>query len=42
VFLTYLDKVLCPALQPGKTAVMDNLNVHRASAVRERIEAHNC
>ena len=39
VFLTYLDKVLCPSLQPGKTVVMDNLNVHRATAVRERIEA---
>jgi transposase len=42
VFLTYLDKVLCPSLQPGKTVVMDNLNVHRATAVRERIEAREC
>jgi transposase len=42
VFLTYLDEVLCPALQPGKTVVMDNLNVHRAAAVRERIEAREC
>jgi hypothetical protein len=25
VFLTYLDEVLCPALQPGQTVVMDNL-----------------
>jgi transposase len=39
VFLTYLDEVLCPALQPGRTVVMDNLNVHRAAAVRQRIEA---
>jgi transposase len=42
VFLTYLDKVLCPSLQPGKTVVMDNLNVHRAAAVRDRIEAREC
>jgi transposase len=42
VFLTYLDKVLCPTLQPGRTVVMDNLNVHRAAAVRQRIEARQC
>jgi transposase len=42
VFLTYLDEVLCPALQPGRTVVMDNLNVHRAAAVRQRIEARQC
>jgi transposase len=42
VFLTYLDEVLCPTLQPGRTVVMDNLNVHRATAVRDRIEARQC
>jgi transposase len=42
VFLTYLDKVLCPSLHAGQTVVMDNLNVHRATAVRERIEAREC
>ena len=42
VFLTYLDKVLCPRLHVGRTVVMDNLNVHRATAVRERIEAREC
>jgi transposase len=42
VFLTYLDRVLCPALRPGQTVVMDNLNVHKAAAVRERIEACGC
>ena len=25
VFLTYLDRVLCPALRPGQTVVLDNL-----------------
>ena len=42
VFLTYLDQVLCPTLHAGQTVVMDNLNVHRAAAVRERIEARDC
>jgi hypothetical protein len=42
VFLTYRDKVPCPALQPGRPVVMDNLNVHRAAAVRQRIEARQC
>jgi transposase len=42
VFLIYLDKVLCPSLHSGQTVVMDNLNVHRAAAVRQRIEAREC
>ena len=42
VFLTYLDRVLCPRLHAGQIVVMDNLNVHRAAAVRERIEARAC
>ena len=41
-FLLYLDKFLCPALRPGKTVLMDNLRVHKAEAVRERIEARSC
>ena len=42
VFLPYLDEVLCPTLHAGQTVVMDNLNVHRAAAVRQRIEARQC
>jgi transposase len=42
VFLTYLERVLCPALHPGQVVVMDNLNVHKAAAVRQRIEACGC
>jgi transposase len=42
VFLTYLDEVLCPSLHAGQTVVMDNLNVHRAAVVRQRIEAREC
>jgi transposase len=41
-FLTYLDQVLCPALRPGQVVVMDNLQVHKAEAVRQRIEACGC
>jgi transposase len=39
VFLTFLDQVLCPKLQPGQIVVMDNLSAHKAPAVREKIEA---
>jgi transposase len=41
-FLTYLDELLGPTLQPGQTVLMDNLRVHKAEAVRERIEARGC
>jgi transposase len=41
-FLTYLDAVLCPALRPGQVVLMDNLQVHKAEAVRQRIEACGC
>jgi transposase len=41
-FLTYLDAVLGPALRPGQVVVMDNLQVHKAQAVRERLEARGC
>lgn len=42
VFLTYLDEVLCPALRPGQVVILDNLSVHKAAAVAERIEAVGC
>jgi transposase len=41
-FLLYLDGLLCPALRPGQTVLMDNLQVHKAQAVRQRIEACGC
>jgi transposase len=41
-FLTYLDEVLCPALRPGQVLLMDNLQVHKAGAVHQRIEACGC
>ncbi len=42
VFLTYLDRVLCPALRSGQVVIMDNLSVHKNEAVRQRIEACGC
>lgn len=38
IFLTFLEQVLCPALQPGDVVVMDNLSSHKVDGVRERIE----
>ena len=42
VFLTYLDRVLCPVLRPGQVVIMDNLSVHKNEAVREKVEAAGC
>lgn len=39
IFLAYLDRVLCPVLQPGDVVVMDNLSSHKVPGVRQRIEA---
>lgn len=38
-FQTYVDKVLVPVLQPGDVVVMDNLKVHKHSAVVAAIES---
>ena len=42
VFLTYLDRVLCPSLRRGQTVVLDNLSVHKNQAVAERVQARGC
>ena len=34
VFLTYLDRVLCPVLRAGQAVIMDNLSFHKNEAVR--------
>jgi len=39
IFLTFLDEVLCPALQPGDVVIMDNLSSHKVDGVRQRIHA---
>jgi transposase len=38
IFLTYLDEVLCPQLQPGDVVVMDNLSSHKVDGVCQRIQ----
>jgi len=39
IFLTYVDRVLCPALRPGDIVVMDNLSSHKVQGVRALIQA---
>jgi transposase len=39
VFLSYLERFLCPVLRPGQVVLMDNLRVHKNRAVVEKIEA---
>lgn len=39
VFRTYVSQLLAPQLRPGDIVVMDNLSPHKASGVREAIEA---
>jgi transposase len=38
-FLTYVERVLVPELEPGDTVIIDNLPPHRLQAVRRLIEA---
>lgn len=38
-FLTYAEKVLCPALNKGDIVVMDNLSVHKSPEFAEQVEA---
>ena len=39
IFLTYLERVLGPQLQPGDVVVMDNLAAHKVAGVRQQIES---
>jgi len=38
VFAAYLDQVLGPTLRPGDAVVLDNLPVHKAAGLAERVE----
>ena len=38
-FLTYIEQVLVPTLQPGDIVVMDNLGSHKGKAVRRALRA---
>ena len=39
VFLTYVQRVLCPTLRPGDIVIMDNLGAHKSAATLALIEA---
>ncbi len=41
-FLVYVEQVLCPTLRPGQIVWMDNLSVHKAPEIAERIAAAGC
>lgn len=38
-FRAYVEQVLAPTLTPGDVVIMDNLPAHKASGIRETIEA---
>lgn len=39
LFLTYLEKVLAPELQPGDLVICDNLSSHKVSGVKQAVES---
>lgn len=39
LFVAYVEQVLVPTLKPGDIVIMDNLRVHKITAVRQAIEA---
>lgn len=41
-FEVFCEHVLCPALRPGQTILLDNLSVHKGQRVRELIETAGC
>ena len=38
-FRTYVIDILVPALRPGDTVILDNLNAHKVAGVRDAIQA---
>lgn len=41
-FLTYLEQVLLPTLEPGQIVVMDNFTIHHNTHVKTLIESKGC
>ncbi len=41
-FLSYIEHVLAPTLEPGQVIIMDNFTIHHNGRVKELIEARNC
>jgi transposase len=42
VFKAYVDDVLVPTLRPGQIVIMDNVNFHKVSGVKDAIAAVGC
>jgi transposase len=41
-FQAFCEHILCPALRPGQTVILDNLAVHKGQRVRDLVEAAGC
>jgi transposase len=41
-FLTYLEQVLLPTLEPGQIVIMDNFTIHHNAHVQTLIESKGC
>jgi transposase len=41
-FETYIEKILCPVLQPGKIIIMDNAKFHKSEKTKKLIENAGC
>lgn len=39
MFLAWVEQFLCPTLQPGDIAILDNLSSHKVEGVQEAIAA---
>lgn len=38
IFLTFIERCLCPVLRTGQVVIMDNVSFHQVSGVKEAIE----
>ncbi|MGZ3640488.1 MAG: IS630 family transposase [Ktedonobacterales bacterium] len=41
-FAWYITEQLAPMLRPGQVVVLENLSVHKATSIRQAIEARHC
>jgi hypothetical protein len=41
-FLTYLEKVLLPVLEPGQIVIMDNFTLHHNAQFKTLLESKGC
>lgn len=41
-FEVFIERILCPTLQPGQVVIADNLSAHKSQKVKELIEDKGC